>query len=140
MATTILTAVFCLLATALANAAGEPQVRRCETAGGAVRYQATACAAGEREVWRRAIGTPPPRAAERSSGAAARAIRPPAPRPAPRRRPYAASVVPRAEAAARTRCERARAAADTIRDERWNRLDFRARSALDARVARACAR
>jgi hypothetical protein len=125
-------------------AADATQMRRCEAADGAVAYQTAPCADGESETWRRPLQAPLAAAAD-ASGATAPAghaadRRRPASRPPAARRRGAPSPAARAADAARARCERARRDADQARDTGWNRLDFRARSALDAEVARACRR
>jgi len=106
-------------------------LHKCVGANGIASYQSLPCAADQRTAWSRrseppaaappalpaAAAAPPPRAA----GAAARFVRPAA-KPAP------------------TRCAAARRAADLTRARLWNRLSFRQRSDLDAKVALACAK
>jgi hypothetical protein len=107
-------------------------LRKCVAADGAVSYQALPCAAGSEQRWVQPVKpdpAPAPRAAAPPERAAAPRVRagaaePPRPRRDPRRE----------------RCEAARRKADEQRDRLWNRLSFDQRSALDAQVARACAR
>ncbi|KFN43248.1 hypothetical protein N790_11090 [Arenimonas malthae CC-JY-1] len=107
-------------------------LRKCVAADGAVSYQALPCAEGSQQRWAQPVKPDPapvPRAApaaERAGTARPRAsvADPPRPRRDPRRE----------------RCEAARRDADEQRDRLWNRLTFDQRSALDAKVARACSR
>ena len=123
---------------ALLVAAASPtaELRKCIAPGGAVSYQTRPCAEDSRQAWVQPVkAEPAPGAAKvkgpRESRTAARAA-PRAPRAAPRRET--------ARDLRRKRCDKARAAADAKRDKLWNKLDFKARSELDAAVARACAR
>ncbi len=114
-----------------------PALHKCVGADGVASYQSLPCAAGQRTAWTR---RPEPMAAA------------PPPPPPPPPRLAATSTVPRAAAAVRastvrkpadpsaTRCATARRAADLTRDRLWNRLTFRQRSDLDAKVAQACAK
>lgn len=120
----------------LAAASPTAELRKCVAPGGAVSYQGKPCAEGSREAWVQPVKADPvPAPAVR-----AQAAKPPrASRPAPR----LLRTPPRRETARdrrRKRCEKARAEADAKRDRLWNKLDFKARSELDASVARACAR
>jgi hypothetical protein len=106
-----------------------PSLHKCLGADGVASYQSLPCAPGQRTAWTRA----------------APALAVPAPTPAAP--PARAAVATRRGGAARraadssaTRCASARRAADLTRDRLWNRLSFRQRSDLDARVAQACAR
>lgn len=107
-------------------------LRKCVAADGAVSYQALPCAEGSEQRWVQPVKpdpTPVPRAAAPPERAAAPRVRAGAAEPSrPRRDPR------------RERCEAARRSADEQRDRLWNRLSFDQRSALDAQVARACAR
>lgn len=120
----------------LAAAAPTAELRKCVAPGGAVSYQGKPCAEGSREAWVQPVKADPAPPLE------ARAARRDA-LDAPRRAPRAARAAPKRETARelrRKRCEKARAEADAKRDKLWNKLDFKARSELDASVARACAR
>lgn len=107
-------------------------LRKCVAADGAVSYQALPCAEGSQQHWVQPV-KPDPVSAPRTA--------PPAePAAAPRARAGAAdSPRPRRDPR-KERCEAARREADEQRDRLWNRLGFDQRSALDAKVARACAR
>ena len=119
----------------LVSAAATPSLHKCIGADGVASYQSLPCTAGQRTAWTR---QPEPLAAA------------PAPVPLPRVAPPRGT--PRTVAAARapvarksadpsaTRCANARRAADLTRDRLWNRLTFRQRSDLDAKVALACER
>ncbi|MBW8367037.1 MAG: hypothetical protein K0M70_04170 [Arenimonas sp.] len=108
-------------------------LNKCIGADGVASYQSLPCAAHQRTAWSRRSppqAVPPPvqpvaaavvPSRTRAPGPAARAVRP-AVKPAP------------------TRCAAARQAADLTRDRLWNRLSFRQRSDLDAKVALACAK
>jgi len=109
-------------------------LHKCLGADGVASYQSLPCAPGQRTAWTRAA---PPPAARVAVPAAPRAAPPPArPQGAPVRR----SVARQAADPSASRCASVRRAADLTRDRLWNRLSFRQRSDLDARVARACAR
>jgi hypothetical protein len=121
-----------------------PSLHKCLGADGVASYQSLPCGPGQRTAWTRAAPAPASPALDEAAAAVAPASArgdarsTPAPRPA---------AVPRRTAAARpaadpsaARCASARRAADLTRDRLWNRLSFRQRSDLDARVARACAR
>lgn len=107
-------------------------LRKCVAADGAVSYQALPCAEGSEQRWVQPVKPDP--APVRGAAPAAERAGTPRPRafvadaPRPRRDPR------------KQRCEAARREADEERDRLWNRLTFDQRSALDARVARACAR
>ncbi|MBW8311516.1 MAG: hypothetical protein K0M64_05715 [Rhizobium sp.] len=107
-------------------------LRKCVAADGAVSYQALPCAEGSEQRWAQPVKPDPvsaPRAAAPAERTAASRTRAGVADPArPRRDPR------------RERCEAARRDADEQRDRLWNRLTFDQRSALDAKVARACAR
>jgi hypothetical protein len=128
--------MFLLLTCGLAAPASSGALYKCVSRSGEASYQSQPCAAGLRTAWVRelvalaapaAIAQPPPLAARPSA-------RPDAPAA---RGARAAGTRPRA---ADTRCAAARRSAALQRDRFWNRLTFRQRSELDARVARACAR
>ena len=125
----LLVAVFAVAGTAAAG----PQLRKCVAPGGAVSYQDQPCAPGTDEVWVQPVKSHPPPVPVRAA-------------PAPSSRPAAVRAPARGRAAAtrpdprKTRCDQARREADELRDRLWNKLSFRQRSELDARVARACAR
>lgn len=116
------------------GAAVADDLHKCLAADGAVSYQSAPCAAGARTLWTRTVATeaaparPTARVPDRGRDAA------------PARRPVkaAARASPRPDARA-ARCASARRSADATRDRLWNRLSFRQRSELDAKVARACA-
>ncbi|WP_374601376.1 DUF4124 domain-containing protein [Arenimonas sp.] len=113
---------------------------KCVAPSGAVSYQSLPCAGNSRQAWVQPVKAevaPAPRA----QAGRVRAAGPPG-----RGRAAAATVrqaKPRQPGAAqkrRMRCEKARREADALRDRLWNKLDFRQRSDLDAKVARACGR
>ncbi|PRH82891.1 hypothetical protein [Arenimonas caeni] len=118
----------------LAGATGPgPHLRKCVSPAGAVSYQDQPCAPGADEAWVqpvKALPPPAPVAAAAPAPAVAGPVRAGSRAQAPPARPD-----PR-----RARCDRARREADELRDRQWNRLGFKERSELDARVARACAR
>lgn len=122
----------------LLSAAGPTaELRKCVAASGAVSYQSLPCAVGSHQAWVQPVKAD---AAPRPAAAM-----PAAPgREQPRRKPAsAAKARPRGGGAAqarRLRCDKARREADELRDRLWNKLDFKQRSGLDAKVARACAR
>lgn len=108
------------------------QLRKCVAPGGAVSYQDQPCAPDAAEAWVqpvKALAPPAP----------APVAAPPPPRAAPRPRAAARAPAERRDPR-RARCEQVRRAADERRDRLWNKLTFAERSALDAEVARACAR
>jgi hypothetical protein len=114
--------------------APRPSLHKCLGADGVASYQSLPCGPGQRTAWTRAA--PPP-----AAPAPAPAL-PPADAPSRRQ---AAAPVPRSPARpaidrAASRCASVRRAADLTRDRLWNRLSFRQRSELDAKVAQACAR
>lgn len=125
---------FFLVLCLLSSAAGADELHKCIDAAGAVSYQSAPCAADARTLWVRTVApetTPArPSVVAKASPAApapgARAGRPP-------------RVAPARPDATRTRCAAARRSADATRERLWNRLTFRQRSELDAKVARACA-
>lgn len=128
-------AVF-LPALLLSAAAPAAELRKCIAPSGAVSYQSMPCAQGSRQAWVQPVKAAPPRRdADQPAGkpgASSRKAAPARTRPAPRRQS--------AREARRERCDAARRQADELRDRLWNKLDFQARSELDAKVARACAR
>lgn len=106
------------------------ELHKCVDADGSASYQSAPCPPAQRTAWVRVVApdaVPAPPAA--TAGLQE-------PRHAPRLRPVAV----RSRKPAVSRCESARRAADQTRDRLWNRLSFKQRSELDARVARACAR
>lgn len=108
------------------------QLHKCAGDDGRVSYQSGPCAPGARTLWVRTVAdeAKPARPAARVSPAAEPSTQTTArPRATPKKRDPAA-----------TRCANARRQAETTRDRLWNRLSFRQRSELDARVARACSR
>lgn len=121
-----------VLLMAIAEPPATMVLRKCVAPGGATRYQTAPCGEGDTEAWSQPVQPEPPRPAARPSGQAAPT------RPATARAPRAASPRASAREARRQRCERARREADEQRDRFWNRLTFDQRSALDAKVARAC--
>lgn len=109
------------------------ELHKCVDAAGAVSYQSAPCAPDARTLWTRTVATeaaPARPTARPSSGNDEATIRRPVATPA--------RAAPRRDSRA-TRCESARRSADATRDRLWNRLSFRQRSDLDAKVARACA-
>lgn len=108
-------------------------LHKCLGADGVASYQSLPCAAGQRTAWTRdAPPLPAPPPAQAPPVAAA----PPA---RSRSAPRAVVVARKAADHSASRCAAARRAADLTRDRLWNRLSFRQRSDLDARVAQACA-
>lgn len=107
-------------------------LHKCLGADGVASYQSLPCGPGQRTAWTRAAPTPA------APAPVAARIEPPPPRPAvaPMRR----SAVRAAADPSAARCASVRRAADLTRDRLWNRLTFRQRSELDAKVAQACAR
>jgi hypothetical protein len=125
--------------------ASAPAIHRCVGVGGDISYQSAPCAAGARQDWVRPLPPPAPTPlSERSVSSRRNAPASVAATPAVRRGTPARSGTraraPSSRARAPSPCERARRAADAIREQQWNRLGFRERSELDAGVARACAR
>jgi hypothetical protein len=122
--------MLCLLPSAVAA----EELHKCVDAEGAVSYQSAPCAADARTLWVRTVApetTPARPAAVAKAGPVASA--PGARAGGPQR------LLPKRSDADRTRCAAARRSADATRDRLWNRLTFRQRSELDAKVARACA-
>ena len=112
------------------SAACADELHKCVDAAGAVSYQSAPCAADARTLWVRTVASETSPARPASTPPAA-----PSGPAAPRMRRAAS---PHRDTAA-SRCAAARRSADTTRDRLWNRLTFRQRSELDAKVARACA-
>lgn len=106
------------------------ELHKCVGADGGASYQSAPCPPSQRTAWVRAVV---PDAVPARPAATAGSQEP---RRAPRLRPAAV----RSRKPPVSRCESARRAADQTRDRLWNRLSFKQRSELDARVARACAR
>lgn len=106
-------------------------LHKCVGADGVASYQSVPCSEGQRTDWVRAVTAAPPAQAPapaaRAITAKARAVR------------VATRAPPARRDAARERCAAARREAEHVRDRLWNRLSFRQRSELDAKVARACA-
>ena len=119
-----------LLACSLVTPVAAATLHKCIGRDGASSYQSAPCETGQRTAWARDIEADPVRAIPAPPPAAAR-------EPAPRRTVAARSASPRRDPAAE-RCESARREAEHVRDRLWNRLGFRERSELDAKVARAC--
>ncbi|TNJ33917.1 hypothetical protein [Arenimonas terrae] len=113
------------------SAVGADELHKCVDAAGAVSYQSAPCAAGSRTLWVRAVV--PEATPARPAASAAPTVSPGPARPGARR-----TTAPRRDPAA-SRCAAARRSADATRERLWNRLTFRQRSELDAKVARACA-
>lgn len=116
-----------------ACAARADDLHKCVAADGAVSYQSAPCAATARTLWVRRVvpeATPVRPTAQVAAGGDDRA--------GARRVAARARAAPRRDARAE-RCATARRSADATRDKLWNRLTFKQRSELDARVARACA-
>ena len=123
-----------LLLLSLLPGALPPTLHKCVGADGVASYQNLPCPDGQRTAWAR---RPDPAADQARPAPVA------APSPSPPRRQAVAARPPavRSQAdPARSRCADARRAADLTRDRLWNRLSFRQRSDLDAKVALACAR
>lgn len=122
-----------LLIFLLPAAAPAASLHKCVGADGVASYQSLPCAPGHRTVWTREAGPfaePAPLPAPLSQAAA----------PArPRLPPRTQRVAREAPDPSASRCAAARRAADLRRDRLWNRLSFRQRSDLDAKVAQACA-
>ena len=122
--------MLCLLSSAVAA----DELHKCVDVAGAVSYQSAPCAADARTLWVRTVApetTPARPAAVAKAGAAESAPGARAGRPQ--------RLAPLPSDPDRTRCAAARRSADATRDRLWNRLTFRQRSELDAKVARACA-
>jgi len=119
-----------LLLAAVAPATME--LRKCVAPGGATSYQTAPCAEGATEAWSQPVQAEPVRPAPRTAVG-----RLPVPRSAAGAR-ATATARPSPRDQRRARCDKARREADELRDRQWNRLGFDERSALDARVARAC--
>jgi hypothetical protein len=107
------------------------ELHKCVDAAGAVSYQSAPCAADARTLWVRTV-------APEASPARPAAGTPPAAASGPASPRVRRTASPQRDAAA-SRCAAARRSADATRDRLWNRLTFRQRSELDAKVARACA-
>ncbi|GAB2663229.1 hypothetical protein [Arenimonas aestuarii] len=128
--------LFLFPALLLSSASPGAELRKCVAASGAVSYQTLPCAEGSRQAWVQPVkveAAPRPHAAPAQGAAPVRGRLPSAAGKARARGSELAQ-------ARRQRCDKARAAADELRDRLWNKLDFQQRSALDAKVARACAR
>lgn len=116
-----------------------PSLHKCLGSDGVASYQSLPCGDGQRTAWTRAA--PAPAAPAPVAAPPRRAVPPPArqaqaqAQASRRTGPARKAVDPSAQ-----RCAAARRAADLTRDRLWNRLSFRQRSDLDARVAQACAR
>ena len=122
-----------LLLLSLLPGASAPTLHKCIGADGVASYQGLPCPDGQRTAWARRPDPP-----ARAAAMAEPDVSPPASRP--RAVIARATAVRRVESPARSRCADARRAADLTRDRLWNRLSFRQRSDLDAKVALACAR
>ncbi len=126
-----------LVAAHLAAPASANALYKCLARNGEASYQSQACADGQRTAWVRELAPLAP----------AVAVPVAMPTPAPGSRAAASSVPARRgtkssshAGSAATRCAAARQSAARQRDRLWNRLSFKQRSELDARVALACAR
>lgn len=120
----------------LAVSAAAPALYKCVSRGGETSYQSQACADGQRTAWVRELAPlAPPVAAPAATPEPE--VRAAAAAGMPRRRAQANPAKPRAASA---RCAAARQSAALQRDRLWNRLTFKQRSELDAKVAIACAR
>jgi hypothetical protein len=109
------------------------ELHKCAAADGAVSYQSAPCAATARTLWVRRVApetTPVRPTAQVAAGVDDQ--------PGARKIPARVRTASRRDAKAE-RCAAARRSADVTRDKLWNRLTFKQRSDLDARVARACA-
>jgi hypothetical protein len=129
--------ILLLAAAHLAAPASANALYKCLARNGEASYQSQACADGQRTVWVRELAPLAP--------AAAVPVTISAPEPSVRRitPPAAARRATKSSGhagAAATRCAAARQSAARQRDRLWNRLSFKQRSELDARVALACAR
>lgn len=109
-----------------------PSLYKCLGADGVASYQSLPCAPGQRTAWTRAA----PRLDGPPSPASPRAASPPARQATAVRR---TGVARKSANPSASRCVAARRAAALTRDRLWNRLSFRQRSDLDAKVAQACA-
>jgi len=117
-------------------------LHKCFGADAVPSYQSLPCAPGQRTAWTRAASpvAHPPEALPAAAAPAAR-LRTASPRTqairtgSPRTQAGRQAVDPSA-----SRCTAARRSADLTRDRLWNRLSFRQRSDLDAKVAQACVR
>ena len=114
--------------------ATSPRLYKCLGADGVTSYQSLPCEPGQRTAWTRGA---PPSVQSAPPPALAQAAPSPARQAAPVRR---TAVVRKAVDPSAARCTAARRAAAVTRDRLWNRLNFRQRSDLDAKVAQACAR
>ncbi len=127
----------CLLLVLLLAAAPVPAatVHKCIGADRVPSFQSVPCGPGQRKAWTRET-----EAGQAPAPTPAATATPPT-RPEPRAAPVVRrAAVRRATNPVATRCASARRAADLTRDRLWNRLSFRQRSELDAKVAQACAR
>lgn len=114
--------------------APSPRLHKCLGADGVASYQSLPCPPGQRTAWTRDA---PPLAQPAPPPTSTRA----APSPArPARAVRRTAAVRKAADPSAARCAAARRAAAITRDRLWNRLSFRQRSDLDAKVAQACAR
>ncbi|MFY2763470.1 hypothetical protein [Arenimonas sp. MALMAid1274] len=113
--------------------AGGAVLHKCVGAYGVASYQTLPCADARQTHWVREIGDVRPPLPAVAVEAPRTAARSGARRPVASPRP--AQPDPRL-----ARCDKARREAEHVRDRLWNRLGFRERSALDAKVARACSR
>lgn len=122
-----------LLLFLLPGAAPAASLHKCVSTDGVASYQSLPCAPGHRTVWTRHAGP--------DAGPALQPVRPSvAAVPARTRPPLPTHRVARNAAdPSASRCAAARRAADLTRDRLWNRLSFRQRSDLDAKVVLACA-
>lgn len=114
--------------------APSPSLYKCLGADGVASYQSLPCSPGQRMAWTRAA--PPPVEPARTSAAPRVAVALPRQAAPPRR----SSPARKAADPSAARCASARRAAAITRDRLWNRLSFRQRSDLDAKVSQACAR
>lgn len=128
--------VLLLAVVQLAVSATAPALYKCVSRSGEASYQSQACADSQRTAWVRELAplSAPVAAPATTHGAEVRAD---AAMGAARQPLRATGGKPRL---AKTRCAAARQSAAHQRDRLWNRLNFRQRSELDAKVARACAR
>jgi hypothetical protein len=109
-----------------------PSLHKCLGADGVASYQSLPCGPGQRTAWTRAA----PALAAPAPAVPAIAAAPARPVVAMARSRPARQVADPSS----SRCASARRAADLTRDRLWNKLTFRQRSDLDAKVAQACAR